>query len=167
MAGLTGLEPATSSVTGWRSDLAELQPPKPETPGGRSRTRTCDLFLVREALSQLSYSPGIPSGDIIPHRPLGLSRGGCSKNGFSCVVWNAFYLREALTRAWEPRPYLVRVRFPHPVFRTPSGVGKEIEDELTLKNPILAFPRWTTSVRSRQLLTGWRSDRSPRECGSP
>jgi hypothetical protein len=31
MAGLTGLEPATSSVTGWRSDLAELQPRKPET----------------------------------------------------------------------------------------------------------------------------------------
>ena len=29
----------------------------------------------------------------------------------------------ALTGAWFPRPYLVRVRFPHLDFRKPSGVG--------------------------------------------
>jgi hypothetical protein len=30
---------------------------RPSNAGGRNRVRTCDLFLVREALSQLSYSP--------------------------------------------------------------------------------------------------------------
>ena len=97
LAGMTGLEPAASCVTGRRSKPTELHPHvylkykvrkyKAQRPdrtesfasswpkrrwffclctwyhvlctsdGGRNRARTCDLFLVREALSQLSYSP--------------------------------------------------------------------------------------------------------------
>ena len=69
MAGLTGLEPATSSVTGWHSNRLSYNPnlfcseknrEKDSFPcldGGRNRDRTCDIQLVRLALSQLSYSP--------------------------------------------------------------------------------------------------------------
>gem|GEM_PF-5830659 len=60
MAGTTGLEPATSCVTGTRSNQTELRPPsllvrsfRPK-PGGRYKTRTCDIILVRDALYQLS-----------------------------------------------------------------------------------------------------------------
>src|SRR6056297_3424295 len=57
LAEPTGLEPATSGVTG--------RHPKPTRPrlhvfliaGGRNRARTCDPLLVRQVLSQLSYSP--------------------------------------------------------------------------------------------------------------
>ena len=85
VAGTTGLEPAASCVTGRRSKPTELRPHVPSeykgseyqvqrpnrhlvflfvlgtqvlcTSGGRRGTRTPDIFLVREALSQLSYSP--------------------------------------------------------------------------------------------------------------
>ena len=69
MATRKGLEPSTSSVTGWHSKPTEL-------PGhllsGNNRARTCDPLLVRQMLSQLSYAPpllrnGFPRGtdDII------------------------------------------------------------------------------------------------------
>ncbi len=59
LAGLTGLEPATSGVTGRRCNRLYYSP---ETGlgikiGGRNRARTCDPRLVRPMLSQLSYSP--------------------------------------------------------------------------------------------------------------
>src|SRR5512139_2300945 len=75
--GRTGLEPATSGVTGRRSKPTEL-PPQGCTglarsnvtlprlgdilhqrvhDGRRNRDRTCDLSLVRAALSRLSYPP--------------------------------------------------------------------------------------------------------------
>ncbi len=77
MAGLTGIEPATSGVTGRHSNQAELQPQsfyktllkfdlfyKPYNyevfqkfvliKYGRYKDRTCDLRLVRPLLSQLS-----------------------------------------------------------------------------------------------------------------
>ena len=81
MAGPTGLEPATSNVTGWRSnqlnydpacgfriwDLgirisAELQIPDPQSQipnrsGGHEGTRTPNFLLVREAVYQLTYVP--------------------------------------------------------------------------------------------------------------
>ena len=60
MAGTTGLEPATSGVTGRRSNRTELRPRS----GGRNRDRTCDLQLVRLALSQLSYPPTLTIGNI-------------------------------------------------------------------------------------------------------
>ncbi len=75
MAGLTGLEPATSSVTGWHSNQLSYNPKGycrenngervcfyPFYYGGRNRDRTCDIQLVRLALSQLSYSPDIYGG---------------------------------------------------------------------------------------------------------
>ena len=45
MATRKGLEPSTSGVTGVK------------THGGNNRARTCDIMLVRHALSQLSYAP--------------------------------------------------------------------------------------------------------------
>ena len=50
MATQKGLEPSTSSVTGWRSNQAELL----RLNGGNYRARTCDPLLVRQMLSQLS-----------------------------------------------------------------------------------------------------------------
>ena len=48
-----GLEPSTSSVTGWHSKPTEL----PDHISGSNRARTCDPLLVRQMLSQLSYAP--------------------------------------------------------------------------------------------------------------
>ena len=45
------LELRTSSVTGWRSNQAELLR---RAFGGNYRARTCDPLLVRQMLSQLS-----------------------------------------------------------------------------------------------------------------
>ena len=60
MATQNGLEPSTSSVTGWRSNQlnywAESAAPECEI-GGNNRARTCDPLLVRQVLSQLSYAP--------------------------------------------------------------------------------------------------------------
>ncbi len=50
LATQKGLEPSTSSVTGWHSNQAELL----RHIGGRYRARTCDPLLVRQVLSQLS-----------------------------------------------------------------------------------------------------------------
>ena len=52
MAGTTGLEPATSAVTGQRSNQLNYVPAVGLllTDGGQCRARTCDLLLVRQAL---------------------------------------------------------------------------------------------------------------------
>ena len=53
MATRNGLEPSTSSVTGWRANRLHHR----ARYGGNNRARTCDLLLVRQMLSQLSYAP--------------------------------------------------------------------------------------------------------------
>ena len=55
MAIRKGFEPSTSSVTGWHSNQTEL--PGRIKNGGRNRDRTYDPLLVRQVLSQLSYTP--------------------------------------------------------------------------------------------------------------
>ena len=57
MATPNGLEPSTSSVTGWRANRLHHRAKY----GGNNRARTCDLLLVRQMLSQLSYAPGFAS----------------------------------------------------------------------------------------------------------
>lgn len=83
VAGPTGLEPATSNVTGWRSnqlnydpaidfgfmtlDLASKQsiaasirlPKSAIGSGGHEGTRTPNFLLVREAVYQLTYMPDL------------------------------------------------------------------------------------------------------------
>ena len=54
MATPNGLEPSTSSVTGWRANRLHH---RAKSFGGNNRARTCDLLLVRQMLSQLSYAP--------------------------------------------------------------------------------------------------------------
>ena len=54
MATPNGLEPSTSSVTGWRANRLHH---RAMFYGGNNRARTCDLLLVRQMLSQLSYAP--------------------------------------------------------------------------------------------------------------
>ena len=54
MATPNGLEPSTSSVTGWRANRLHH---RAKSFGGNNRALTCDLLLVRQMLSQLSYAP--------------------------------------------------------------------------------------------------------------
>ena len=62
MATPNGLEPSTSSVTGWRANRLHHR----AKIGGNNRARTCDLLLVRQMLSQLSYAPGTASSVLRP-----------------------------------------------------------------------------------------------------
>ena len=59
MAIRNGLEPSTSSVTGWHSNQLNYRTARQTTilveiNGGRYRARTYDPLLVRQMLSQLS-----------------------------------------------------------------------------------------------------------------
>ncbi len=61
MATRNGLEPSTSSVTGWRANRLHH---RAKFYGGNNRARTCDPMLVRHVLSQLSYAPNFGAASL-------------------------------------------------------------------------------------------------------
>ena len=63
MATRNGLEPSTSSVTGWRANRLHH---RAIFYGGNNRARTCDPMLVRHVLSQLSYAPEPLAFGVLP-----------------------------------------------------------------------------------------------------
>ncbi len=73
MATRRGLEPLTSSVTGWRTNQLYY---RAVIDGGNNRARTCDPLLVRQVLSQLSYAPLH-----ITNAKISIAEKGCPVNG--------------------------------------------------------------------------------------
>jgi hypothetical protein len=77
---------------------------------GRNRARTCDLFLVREALSQLSYSP-VAHRMSVPRSAVGV-KGGRNQSTEGAVIdiwWRQDRRNASLGRVIE-HPKLGRVR---------------------------------------------------------
>ena len=72
MATRRGLEPLTSSVTGWRTNQLYYRAIEN---GGNNRARTCDPLLVRQVLSQLSYAP-----PHITNAKISIAEKGCPVN---------------------------------------------------------------------------------------
>jgi hypothetical protein len=83
MAGLTGLEPATSSVTGWRSDLAELQPRKPETAWWAKQDSNLRPLPCKGSALPTELFARHPERGYYTTSPAGFVKGsgGCSKMG--------------------------------------------------------------------------------------
>ena len=66
LVGVAGFEPATSSLSGMRSNQLSYTPRRaPSAHGGADRSRTDDLLNANQALSQLSYSPGCGHSPIL------------------------------------------------------------------------------------------------------
>ena len=103
MATRNGLEPSTSSVTGWRANRLHHR----ARYGGNNRARTCDPMLVRHVLSQLSYAP-------LPYRvsELHLSDGyHYTEGSYICQAFFYLFLNEFFYSKISKNTGLIRSYF--------------------------------------------------------
>ena len=96
MVGVAGIEPATSSLSGTRSNQLSYTP---GCVGGGNGTRTRDIQLAKLALYQLSYAPGGLTGT--GHGPFARTPASQNPCTASCEAEAA---RQVLHSLWSRLP---------------------------------------------------------------
>ena len=100
MATRNGLEPSTSSVTGWRANRLHH---RARYNGGNNRARTYDLLLVRQMLSQLSYAPNASRFRSAHQRHDTLYTGTAYLSSIIFTFFPPFFIRYFAAKAEHPQ----------------------------------------------------------------